>query len=172
MTDTTFAKQRWLNAIWPFVRANLPPEPCRVLEIGCGPTGGFVPAMRKRGYHAIGVDPAAPTGPGYHQTEFEHHEPAGPVDAIVACASLHHVSDLDHNLDRCAAALTLGGVLIVARRPRLLTRAPYFFPDLHPAGKTDEHAAVDSGQIQATGIRYVATRPPISATPVDTVHNG
>ncbi|GLY70761.1 class I SAM-dependent methyltransferase [Amycolatopsis taiwanensis] len=238
MADPTTAKQRWLNAIWPFVRANLPPEPSRVLEIGCGPTGGFVPAMRERGYHAIGVDPAAPAGPGYHQTEFEHHEPTGPVDAIVACASLHHVGDLDHILDRCAAALAPGGVLIVVEwahedfdeatarwcfdrlpdtgqpgwlhthrerwlasglpwhtyldawargerlhngrtiiqalqarfHPWLLTRAPYFFPDLHPASETDEHVAVDSGQIQATGIRYAATKPPIP--PVGRVHNG
>ena len=56
MIDTTTAKQRWLDARWPFVRAHLPPAPARVLEIGCGPEGGFVPAMREHGYDAVGVD--------------------------------------------------------------------------------------------------------------------
>jgi tRNA-Thr(GGU) m(6)t(6)A37 methyltransferase TsaA len=239
MTDTTTAKQRWVSALWPFVRDHLPPAPSRVLEIGCGPAGGFVPAMRERGYHAVGVDPAAPSGPGYHQTEFERHEPAGPVDAIVACTSLHHVGDLDHVLDHAAAALAPGGVLIVVewayekfdeatarwcfdRLPdtgeqgwlhshrelwlasdqpwhtyldawtrherlhtghaivqalqarfhtRLLTQAPYFFPDLHPTSETDEKAAADSGEIRAAGIRYVATKPAISMIPIGTVHN-
>jgi hypothetical protein len=95
MIDTTTAKQRWLSALWPIVQAHLPPAPSRVLEIGCGPEGGFVPAMREHGYDAVGVDPAAPSGPGYHQTDFENHQPTGPADAIVACTSLHHVSDLD-----------------------------------------------------------------------------
>lgn len=240
MTNATTAKQRWLSALWPFVHAHLPPAPSRVLEIGCGPTGGFVPAMREHGYDAAGVDPAAPSGPGYHRTEFETHQPTGPCDAIVACTSLHHVNDLDEVLDRAAAALATGGVLIVvewayeqfdeatarwcfgrlphggeegwlhnhrelwrasgqpwrtylddwARREslhsghaiiqalqarfhtRLITRTPYFFPDLHATTQTGEQAAADSGEIQAAGIRYVATKPAISMTPVGTVRNG
>jgi SAM-dependent methyltransferase len=225
MTGTTTAKQRWLDARWPLVRAHLPPAPARVLEIGCGPEGGFVPAMRKHGYDAVGVDPVAPPGRGYHQTEFEQHQPGEPVDAIVACTSLHHVTDLDEVLDRVAAALTPGGALIVVewayerfdeatarwsfdRLPdsgergwlhshreqwlasgqpwhsymqdwaaserlhsgdtisqalqarfhtRLLTHAPYFFPDLHPVSEADEQAAIDATAIRATGIHYVAT---------------
>jgi SAM-dependent methyltransferase len=183
--------------------------------------------MRERGYDAVGVDPAAPSGSGYHQTKFENHQLAGAVDAIVACTSLHHVSDLDEVLDRAAAALVPGSVLIVVewayeqfdeatarwsfdRLPdsgeqgwlhshrgqwlasghpwhtylddwaqreglhsghaiiqalharfytQLVTHAPYFFPDLHPISETDEQAAADSGEIRATGIRYVATKP-------------
>lgn len=227
MATMAAAKRRWLDALWPFVQAHLPPAPARVLEIGCGPAGGFVPAMRESGYPAVGVDPDAPAGSGYHQTDFEHHEPTDPVDAIVACTSLHHVDDLDHVLDRVAATLTPGGGLIVIewayekfdeqtarwcfdRLPdtdepgwlhhhrdrwlagdqpwpaylrswaadehlhsgeamtralqarfdtRLLARAPYFFPDLYPSSEADERAAADAGQIQATGIRYVATQP-------------
>src|SRR5690242_15603534 len=49
-----------LRAWWPFVAANLPSAPASVLEIGCGPLGGFVPAMNRAGYDAIGVDPEAP----------------------------------------------------------------------------------------------------------------
>jgi SAM-dependent methyltransferase len=239
MTATTTPQRRWLGVLWPFVYTHLPPAPANVLEIGCGPAGGFVPAMREHGYHAVGVDPAAPSEPGYHQTEFEHHEPADPVDAIVACTSLHHVGDLDHVLDRAAAILAPGGVLIVVEwayerfdeatarwcfgrltdtdepgwlhnhrdlwlasgQPwhtylgawargehlhsgqaiiqalqarfdtRLLTKAPYFFPELHPTGEADEQAAADSDEIQATGIRYVATKPAITMTPIGTVHN-
>jgi SAM-dependent methyltransferase len=106
-------KERWLAALLPFVRTHLPPAPGRVLEIGCGPAGGFVPALRDHGYEAAGVDPAAPEGPGYHQVEFERFEAAEPVHAIVACTSLHHVADLDEVLDRAAARLVPGGVLVV-----------------------------------------------------------
>ncbi|MBQ0980705.1 MULTISPECIES: class I SAM-dependent methyltransferase [Micromonospora] len=227
MIDTTAAEQRWLSTLWPFVQAHLPPAPSHVVEIGCGPTGGFVPAMREHGYDAVGVDPAAPPEPGFHQTEFENHEGTRPADAIVACASLHHVSDLDRALDRAAAALAPGGVLIIIewsyekfdeatarwsfdRLPdngehgwlhhhrelwlasgqpwhtylddwaereglhnghaivqalqarfhtRLLTEAPYLFPDLYPSSVTHERAAAHRGEIQATGIRYIGVKP-------------
>ena len=70
MIDTTTAKQRWFDARWPFVRAHLPPAPARVLEIGCGPEGGFVPTMREHGYDAEGVDPGGTVRtPAYHQNE-------------------------------------------------------------------------------------------------------
>jgi tRNA-Thr(GGU) m(6)t(6)A37 methyltransferase TsaA len=221
MTATTMPEQRWLATLWPFVHMHLPPAPCQVVEIGCGPAG-------------------APPGPGFHQKQFEHYDQAGPAGAIVACTSLHHVGDLGHILDRAAAVLAPGGVLIViewayekfdeatarwcfdrlpdtaepgwlhshrdqwlaSRQPwhtyldawarrerlhsghaiiqalqarfhtRLLTQAPYFFPDLHPTSETDEQAAAGSGEIQATGIRYVATKPAISVTAIGTVHNG
>ena len=35
----------WLKATWPFVHGQLPAAPAAVLEIGCGPLGGFVPAL-------------------------------------------------------------------------------------------------------------------------------
>jgi SAM-dependent methyltransferase len=223
----TAAKQRWLAAVWPFVHAHLPPAPCRVLEIGCGPTGGFIPALRTHGYDVIGVDPAAPHGPDYRQIEFEHYGGTDPVDAIVACTSLHHVADHDGVLDRIASTLAPGGTLIVmewaqekfdeatarwcfdrlpdmdepgwlrrhrdqwhaSRAPwrayldawaqreglhsgqdivhgletrlhtRLLAHTPYFYTDLDRVTEADEQAAIDTGQIQATGIRYVATTP-------------
>jgi SAM-dependent methyltransferase len=75
--------------------------------------GGFVPAARALGYAAEGVDPNAPDEPGYHRTEFENLQlGGGPVDAVVACTSLHHVADLDGVLDRIVAALAPGGVVI------------------------------------------------------------
>jgi SAM-dependent methyltransferase len=110
--------ERWLAAIWPVVRRELPAAPARVTELGCGPLGGFVPRLRAAGYQAAGVDPAAPAGPGYHQVEFERWASFGPGDAVLACTSLHHVADLDHVLDLIWAALRPGGTLVVVEWAR------------------------------------------------------
>ncbi|PZS26805.1 MAG: hypothetical protein DLM58_20040 [Pseudonocardiales bacterium] len=106
-------RELWLSSTWPFVAAHLPPRPARVLEIGCGSAGGFVPALRAAGYEAAGIDPEAPPGPEYHRTEFENYEPPNPVDVIVACTSLHHVADLDVVLAHVAAGLGSAGTLVV-----------------------------------------------------------
>ena len=37
---------RWLAAVWPFVREQLPAGPAGVLEVGCGTLGGLVPALQ------------------------------------------------------------------------------------------------------------------------------
>ena len=103
----------WLAAVWPFVTEQLPPAPASVLEIGCGPLGGFVPALRDAGYQAVGVDPEAPAGPEYRRTEFERDQAARPVDGVVASLALHHVTDLDQALDRLADLVVPGGVLVV-----------------------------------------------------------
>ena len=105
--------ERWLAAVWPFVRDRLPAPPGAVLEIGCGPLGGFVPMLRSAGYDASGVDPEAPDGPWYHQAEFERHELPGPAAAVVACASLHHVANLGEVLGLARAALAGGGTIVV-----------------------------------------------------------
>jgi SAM-dependent methyltransferase len=102
-----------LGAVWPFVRDQLPPAPARVLEVGCGPLGGFVPALLDEGYQAVGVDPEAPQGSVYQQVEFERYDPPWPVECVVASMSLHHVADLDEALDRLRALLPPDGVLVV-----------------------------------------------------------
>ena len=104
---------RWLAVVWPFVRGRLPPAPASVLEIGCGTVGGVVPALLEGGYDAVGVDPEAPEGPGYHRVEFERYEPPQPVDCVVASTSLHHVADLDEVLGKVQASLVPDGVLVV-----------------------------------------------------------
>ena len=104
---------RWLAAVWPFVRGQLPPAPARVLEVGCGTLGGFVPALVADGYEAVGVDPEAPEGAHYRRVQVERYDPPGPLGCVVASTSLHHVADLDEVLDRLAGLLVPGGVLVV-----------------------------------------------------------
>jgi SAM-dependent methyltransferase len=106
-------RQRWLRQMWHFVRGELPGASARVVEVGCGPLGGFVPMMLREGHCAVGVDPDAPEGPQYEQTEFERYEPSGPVDVVVASTSLHHVGDLAEVLDRVKATLRPDGRLVV-----------------------------------------------------------
>ena len=105
--------ERWLAAVRPFVHARLPSPPATVLEIGCGPLGGFVPALLRDGYNAVGVDPEAPEAPGYHRIEFEAYQSPQPVDVVVACTSLHHVADLEVVLDRVRSALGPDGAVVV-----------------------------------------------------------
>jgi SAM-dependent methyltransferase len=129
--------RRWLAAQWPFVKAHLPAAPARVLELGCGPRGGFVPALRGDRYTAVGVDPEAPEEPGYHRIGFEDYRPPGPVDAVVACTSLHHVADLGAVLDLIRTALRPGGALVVvewARERFDEATARWCFARLAPAG--------------------------------------
>ena len=107
------ASQRWLDATWPFVRASLPPEPGRVVDLGCGSEGGFVPRLRAEGYDAIGIDPEAPAEAQYQRVEFERAELPGQLGAIVASTSLHHVSDPAAVIDRITSALASGGRVVV-----------------------------------------------------------
>ncbi len=102
-----------LAAGWSFVRGQLPDTPARVVELGCGSHGGFVPTLLDSGYDAVGVDPEAPDGPAYHQLEFEAYEPGHAVDAVIACTSLHHVCQLDEVLAKVDDALTPGGAFVV-----------------------------------------------------------
>jgi len=115
---TVTADERWLAAVWPFVRGSLPALPARVVEIGCGTLGGFVPRLEKAGYEVTGIDPEAPEGTSYRQAEFELSDIPGRVDAIVACTSLHHVADLAEVLDLVHAALVPGGVAVVVEWAR------------------------------------------------------
>jgi SAM-dependent methyltransferase len=96
----------------------LPPSPAQVIEIGCGPLGGFVPGLRETGYEATGVDPDAPAGPWFRQSEFSIDSAPVPAGAIVACTSLHHVADLPGTLAAIDAALLPGGTVVVVEWAR------------------------------------------------------
>jgi SAM-dependent methyltransferase len=105
--------ERWLAMLWPLVRARLPAPPARVVEIGCGPLGGFVPMLRADNYDAVGIDPQAPEQPHYRRIEFERSDLPERVDAIVASTSLHHVADPADVIDRITRTLTSGGTVVI-----------------------------------------------------------
>jgi hypothetical protein len=112
------AAEHWLAALWPAVSGWLPAGGGVVLEIGCGPLGGFVPMLRRAGYDAVGVDPEAPEGPWYTQVEFEAFRPARSAVAVVACTSLHHTADVGAVLDLAQAAMTADGSILVVEWAR------------------------------------------------------
>jgi inosine/xanthosine triphosphate pyrophosphatase family protein len=64
---------------------------------------------------------------------------------------------------RAAEGLHTAGDVIGALNARLRQRSfgygPYFFPDLDVTTEADEQAAIEAGQIQATRVRYVGTKP-------------
>src|SRR3954465_7860049 len=107
------AAERWLAAMWPVVLDRLPASPARVVEVGCGPLGGFVPMLGASGYEAIGVDPKAPWGPQYHPVAIEQLDPPDQVDVVIASTSLHHVADPADVIARLASLLASDGTLIV-----------------------------------------------------------
>jgi SAM-dependent methyltransferase len=110
--------ERWLAELWPVLRAFVPAAPGAVVEIGCGPLGGFVPMLRKAGYDAVGVDPRAPDGPWYRQSEFEAYELPEPALAVMACSSLHHTADVGAVLDLARAGLAADGRVVVVEWAR------------------------------------------------------
>lgn len=102
-----------IAAVWPWVRSQLEGTTGPVLEIGCGPIGGFVPALLAEGREAVGVDPRAPEGPEYRHTGVEELTPDGSFGAVVACTSLHHVTDLHALADQLAGLVAPGGRVVV-----------------------------------------------------------
>jgi SAM-dependent methyltransferase len=106
-------EDRWLAAQWPKIRPYLPAPPAHVLEIGCGSLGGFVPALQRCGYRALGIDPVAPEGESYCRLEVERVELPAEADAVVTCTALHHVAEPGLVLDKVARVLAPGGVMIV-----------------------------------------------------------
>lgn len=107
------AAERWLAAIWPLVKQHLPAPPATVVDVGCGSLGGFVPRLLADGYDAVGIDPKAPDEPHFQRVEFERAAFSGPVDAVVASTSLHHVANPAKVIDGIVATLRSGGVVIV-----------------------------------------------------------
>jgi SAM-dependent methyltransferase len=107
------AAERWLAAVWPLVEQHVPGPPATVVDVGCGSLGGFVPRLLAGGYDAVGIDPKAPDEAHYQRVEFEHAALLGPVDAVVASTSLHHVADPAMVIDGIVAALRPAGVVVV-----------------------------------------------------------
>jgi SAM-dependent methyltransferase len=150
----THHHDRWLSSAWSFVRDNLPGAPARVLEIGCGQQGGFVPDLHAAGYDAIGIDPEAPDEPAYRRVEFERYDGPGGVDAIVASTSLHHVDDVGVALGHAGEMLAPGGLLIVvewASERFDEATAEWCFERLTPADGEPEWLHVCQAEWQESG---------------------
>jgi Methyltransferase domain len=90
-----------------FTLSHLPPKPQRVLEVGCGRSGGVAPALAAAGHDVLAIDPEAPDGPLYRRIALEELDDAGPFDAVVAGRVLHHVTPLGPALDKLAALAPL-----------------------------------------------------------------
>jgi SAM-dependent methyltransferase len=93
-----------------FVLSQLAPPPRRVLEVGCG-DGELALGLAAAGYDVVAIDPEAPDGEIFRRTTIEAFADPGPVDAVVASLSLHHVHDLGGVLDKVTRLLR--GPLIV-----------------------------------------------------------
>jgi hypothetical protein len=106
-----------------FVLYQLPPAPCRVLEVGCGAEGGLVPALVEAGYDASGVDPDAPDGERFVRGTFQDASCNLQLarEAAVAGRVLHHVNPLEEGLDRLAE---LAPLLVVDEFARELVDEP------------------------------------------------
>jgi ubiquinone/menaquinone biosynthesis C-methylase UbiE len=95
-----------------FVRANLPPPPARVLDVGAG-EGDLARALRVSGYDVLAIDPE-PRGDGVSAIALHDlDEPAASFDAAVAVVSLHHVEPLEASCAQLAEVLRPGATLLV-----------------------------------------------------------
>jgi ubiquinone/menaquinone biosynthesis C-methylase UbiE len=95
-----------------FVRANLPPPPMRLLEVGAG-DGALALALADAGYEVLAIDPH-PAGANVRATALHELDvPAESFGAAVAVTSLHHVEPLEDSVGRLARLLMPGGVLVV-----------------------------------------------------------
>jgi SAM-dependent methyltransferase len=95
-----------------FVRANLPPPPSRLLEIGAG-DGALARALAEAGYDVLAIDPESGGADVRPVRLHELEELPGSFAAALAITSLHHVEPLEQSIQRLAQLLEPGGVLVV-----------------------------------------------------------
>jgi len=127
-----------------------------VVEVGCGPLGGFVPMLRANRYDAVGIDPRAPDDAHYQRIEFERAELPRQVDAVVASTSLHHVADPAQVIDRITNTLRSGGALVVVEwgwEKFDQHTADWCFERLGPDGEAGSIADGTNGSPRATSGR-------------------
>jgi SAM-dependent methyltransferase len=84
-----------------WVKAQLPPSPALVLEIGAG-DGALARTLRVAGYEVTAIDPKSETPDVEPLALADLPAPARPFDAAVAVLSLHHVEPLEQSVARLA----------------------------------------------------------------------
>jgi SAM-dependent methyltransferase len=99
-------------ALLAFVRANLPPPPLRVLEVGAG-DGELARALAAAGYEVVAIDPQPGGAEVRPVALLELDEPSAAFDAALAVTSLHHVEPLEESVRHLADLLRPGGLLLV-----------------------------------------------------------
>jgi SAM-dependent methyltransferase len=95
-----------------WVRAKLPPEPARVLEIGAG-EGELARSLRASGYDVTAIDPKSAVADVVPVALIDLPFPELPFDAAIAVVSLHHVAPLEASVERLACMLHPGAPLLV-----------------------------------------------------------
>jgi SAM-dependent methyltransferase len=93
-----------------WVRANLPPAPARVLEVGAG-EGELARSLRASGYDVTAIDPKS-GAPDVQRVALIDLATAE-FDAGVAVVSLHHVEPLEASVERLASVLARGAPLLL-----------------------------------------------------------
>ena len=95
-----------------WVKAQLPPPPARVLEVGCG-DGRLARAMHRAGYEVVAVDPRAPNGRIFRRCRIEDLDDVRRFDVAVVGLALHHVDSLAVALEKIRGLLRSRGRLIM-----------------------------------------------------------
>src|SRR3954469_23423637 len=98
----------------------------RMLDIGCG-AGLLCEPFNRLGAEVVGVDPSASniaaarlhagkshTSVDYRCTTIEERDPRERFDIVLAMEVVEHVVDVGAFLDRCAAMLKPGGMMVVS----------------------------------------------------------
>jgi SAM-dependent methyltransferase len=101
-----------------WLRSVLPAAPARVLEVGCG-RGDLALRLREVGYKVTPLD-RAPDAVGLAraagldvvEADFLEYETGDPFDAVLFTRSLHHIHPLRDAVEKAAALLAPGGLVI------------------------------------------------------------
>jgi SAM-dependent methyltransferase len=95
-----------------WVRANLPPAPAEVLEVGAG-DGELARALRAAGYDVTAIDPKSDSPDVLAVALADLPDPPRPFDAAVAVVSLHHVDPLEPSMQRLAGVTAPRAPLLI-----------------------------------------------------------
>jgi len=132
-----------------WVRAELPPAPASVLEIGAG-NGELARSLRASGYDVTAIDPKSESVDVEPVALAELPDPPHLFGAAVAVVSLHHVEPLEASIERLAA-------VTAARAPLLLDEFDVVALDERAAEWWLEQRRVRGGEEPETPAELIET---------------